>query len=232
MGLRYIQSALIIFNFDAATTIVMTKIDINFNFISLLHLQVTLVSLGVPEIHNKLYRCKIGEKTILLQPGYEAIRMIGAANLHCRIEKGDEGPEFVVNCSNPPFSKRDRVCTDVVKAAFDAIDYKPKRRWSGVEFFGLCLQNQLSSLSYDAYLCHEKENLPVKATVNRDAAHPLAKKLMDNAHRNAGPTSLLNRPAQVARNQFISDLVDFSSFGDPTSEYSPKHASIESYLSL
>ena len=160
-----------------------------------------LVSLGVPEVQNQRYRCKVGEKTLMLQPGFEAIRQIGEHQLHCRIEKGDvEGPEFVVNCTNPPFSKRERVCADVVKAAFKEIGYESKRRWGGLEFFGLCLQNQINALNMDPYLCHEKENNPVKVT--------------DNAHRNAGPTSSLNHPAQVARNKFINDLVNFTSFGD------------------
>ena len=127
--------------------------------------------------------------------------------------------QSLINCPNPPFSKRGSVCTDVVKAAFKEIDYKPTRRSSGVEFFGLCLQNQLTALDYDAYLCHEKENQPSRGSVDRDLAHPLAKKVMDIAHRNAGPTSSLNQPAQVARNKFISDLVNFTSFGDLTSKY-------------
>ena len=130
-----------------------------------------------------------------------------------------EGPEFVVNCTNPPFSKRERVCADVVKAAFKEIGYESKRRWGGLEFFGLCLQNQINALNMDPYLCHEKENNPVKTIqtlqiLDRNLAHPLAKKVMDNAHRNAGPTSSLNHPAQVARNKFINDLVNFTSFGD------------------
>ena len=149
--------------------------------------------------------------------------MVGECKLHCRIEKGDGHPEFVINCADPPFSKREEVCIDVVKAAFVEIGYQPKRKWSGLEFFGLCRPDQISALRIGTYLCANEENVPLKPNLERDMAHPLAKKVMDNAHRNAGPTSSLNPPAQAARNKFIDSLVDFTSFGDIASKlmYSP-----------
>ena len=151
----------------------------------------------------------MGKKLLLLQPGYEAVRMVDDYNLHCRIEKGESGPEFVINCSNPPFSKRGYKCTDVVNATFDEIGYKPKKKWSGIEFFGLTMEEQTNLLDYGKYLSYEKENIahssPLPKVSSVEAAHPLVKKVLNNAHRNAGPTSTLNPPAQKSRNQIIVD---------------------------
>ena len=62
--------------------------------------------------------------------------------------------------------------------------------------FGLCLQNQLAVLTFDAYFQEGKPSCE-SITVDRDVAHPLAKK--------------------VIRSKFVSDLVHFTPFGDKTS---------------
>ena len=88
------------------------------------------------------------------------------------------------------------------------------------------MTEQSELLNYNKYLNHEKENSanasPMEApkASRVEAAHPLVKKVLNNAHRNAGPTSSLNPPAQRSRNQFIVDLVNFASFGDIKSEFS------------
>ena len=64
---------------------------------------------------------------LLLQPGYEALRMVDDHNLHCRIEKGASGPEYVINCSHPPFSKRCDQRSKVGKATFEELGFKPKK---------------------------------------------------------------------------------------------------------
>ena len=115
--------------------------------------QVTLVFIGVPEIHDLRYRKQVGKLLLLLQPGYEAVREVDDHALHCRIEKGENGPEYVINCSHPPFSKRGYNCTAVLNDAFKEIGYKPnKKKWSGIEFFGLTMTEQSELLNYNKYL--------------------------------------------------------------------------------
>lgn len=200
-----------------------SKVDTTVVRLILKIFQVGLISIGGPEIVDVKYRKKVGKKMLLLQPGYEALRMVDDHNLHCRIEKGASGPEYVINCSHPPFSKRGDQCNKVVKDTFEELGYIPKKKWSGVEFFGLTMTEQTELLDYSRYLVHEKENVPntnqVVKVSSLEAAQPLVKKVLHNAHRNAGPTFTLNRPAQKSRNQFIDDLVNFTSFGDIKSKF-------------
>ena len=94
-----------------------------------------------------MYLLQVRGEYIRLQPGYEAIRLIrigdGQHQVRCRIEKGDTGPKYTISCSDPEFSVEDAVMTMVVRKCFERLGYEPKKRPSGLTFFGVDAPDQL-----------------------------------------------------------------------------------------
>ena len=78
---------------------------------------------------------------MLLPPGYEGVRQIHVGtnthDIHCRIEERDDLPLFICICLNPPVSFSSRKITEAMKSIFAELQFKPVKKWSGYEFFGM-----------------------------------------------------------------------------------------------
>ena len=188
---------------------------------------ISMISIGIPNL-NEHFKVNICKKIVLMQPGYEGIRAIqlngNTHKIHCKIERSrdDTRPVFLCVCDEPRFTKSSESITKVVTMTFKELNYNPRRKWSGYEFFGIMAPERLNLL-----ICPnvDKENMVPRLIkenstplVKKKINSPLVEKLLHNQHRNAGPTSGLCAKAQKERNEFIDEIVEFSSFGDVASK--------------